>query len=35
MDCNETGYRGRKGLFELLLVSEPIRELVNMRAPSE
>ena len=34
MECNETGYKGRKGLFELLLVSEPIRELINMRAPS-
>ena len=34
IDCNETGYWGRKGLFELLLVSDPIRELVNMRAPS-
>jgi type IV pilus assembly protein PilB len=34
MECNETGYRGRKGLFELLVVSEPIRELINMRAPA-
>jgi len=34
MECNETGYRGRKGLFELLIISEPIRELINMRAPS-
>jgi len=34
LDCNETGYKGRKGLYELLVVSEPIRELVNMRAPS-
>ena len=34
MECNETGYKGRKGLFELLTVSEPIRELINMRAPS-
>jgi type IV pilus assembly protein PilB len=34
MECNETGYKGRKGLFELLVVSEPIRELINMRAPS-
>ena len=34
MECNETGYKGRKGLFELLLMSEPIRELINMRAPS-
>ncbi len=33
-ECNDTGYRGRKGLFELLVVSEPIRELINMRAPS-
>ncbi len=34
LECNETGYKGRKGLFELLVVSEPIRELINMRAPS-
>jgi type IV pilus assembly protein PilB len=34
MECNETGYKGRKGLFELLVVTEPIRELINMRAPS-
>ncbi len=34
MECNETGYKGRKGLFELLVVSEPVRELINMRAPS-
>jgi type IV pilus assembly protein PilB len=34
MECNETGYKGRKGLFELLIVSEPIRELINMRAPA-
>jgi type IV pilus assembly protein PilB len=34
MECNETGYKGRKGLFELLVMSEPIRELINMRAPA-
>jgi type IV pilus assembly protein PilB len=34
MECNETGYKGRKGLFELLTISEPVRELINMRAPS-
>jgi type IV pilus assembly protein PilB len=34
LECNETGYRGRKGLFELLRISEPVRELVNLRAPS-
>jgi len=33
-DCNQTGYRGRKGLFELLLISDPIRELITKRAPS-
>ena len=30
--CNDTGYRGRQGLFELLDMSEPIRELVTQRA---
>ncbi|MCG3148133.1 MAG: Type II secretion system protein E [Verrucomicrobiae bacterium] len=34
LECNETGYKGRKGLFELMINSEPIRELINMRAPS-
>jgi type IV pilus assembly protein PilB len=34
MECNETGYKGRKGLFELLLMTEPIRELINMRSPA-
>ncbi len=34
LECNETGYKGRKGLFELLEIAEPIRELINMRAPS-
>ena len=34
MECNETGYKGRKGLFELLVMSEPVRELINMRAPA-
>ena len=34
LDCNETGYKGRKGLFELLTISEPIRELINLRAPA-
>jgi type IV pilus assembly protein PilB len=32
--CNDTGYKGRKGIFELLVVSEPIRHLINDRAPS-
>ncbi len=33
-NCNDTGYRGRKGIFELLIVSEAIRNLINERAPS-
>jgi len=32
--CNRTGYRGRKGIYELLDISEPIRELITSRAPA-
>jgi type IV pilus assembly protein PilB len=32
-ECNRTGYRGRKGIYELLKMSDPLRELVNERAP--
>jgi len=32
--CNDTGYRGRKGIFELLAMSDPVRALVNERAPT-
>jgi type IV pilus assembly protein PilB len=32
--CNDTGYKGRKGIFELLVISEPIRALINERAPT-
>ena len=31
--CNQTGYRGRKGIYELLNVTDPIREMINQRAP--
>jgi type IV pilus assembly protein PilB len=31
--CNHTGYKGRKGIYELLKISDPIRELINERAP--
>lgn len=31
--CNNTGYRGRKGIYELLDITDPIRELINQRAP--
>jgi type IV pilus assembly protein PilB len=33
-NCNDTGYRGRKGIYELLQVSDPIRTMINERAPS-
>jgi len=32
-ECNHTGYRGRKGLYELLKVTDPIRMMINERAP--
>jgi len=33
-ECNRTGFRGRKGIYELLDITEPIRELITQRAPS-
>jgi type IV pilus assembly protein PilB len=32
--CNNTGYKGRKGIYELLQITDPIRELINERAPT-
>jgi type IV pilus assembly protein PilB len=32
--CNNTGYKGRKGIYELLKISDPLRELINERAPT-
>ena len=32
--CNGTGYKGRKGVFEYLRMSGPLRELVNNKAPT-
>jgi type IV pilus assembly protein PilB len=32
--CNQTGYRGRKGIYELLDITEPVRDLISQRAPS-
>jgi type IV pilus assembly protein PilB len=32
--CNDTGYKGRKGIFELLIVNDAIRALINERAPT-
>jgi type IV pilus assembly protein PilB len=31
--CNQTGYRGRKGIYELLKITDALRELINERAP--
>ncbi|MEQ1852637.1 MAG: ATPase, T2SS/T4P/T4SS family [Chthoniobacteraceae bacterium] len=33
-NCNNTGYRGRKGIYELLDMNDPLRQLINERAPS-
>jgi type IV pilus assembly protein PilB len=33
-ECNDTGYKGRKGIYELLVISEAIRALINERAPT-
>ena len=32
--CNGTGYKGRKAIFEYLRISNPIRELINRKAPT-
>ena len=32
--CNDTGYKGRKGIFELLIINDAIRTLINERAPT-
>jgi type IV pilus assembly protein PilB len=32
--CNDTGYKGRKGIFELLPINDAVRLLINERAPT-
>ena len=32
--CNDTGYKGRRGIFELLVVNDSIRAMINERAPT-
>ncbi len=32
--CNQTGYKGRIGIYELMKISDPLRELINQRSPS-
>jgi type IV pilus assembly protein PilB len=33
-NCNDTGYKGRKGIFELMVINDAIRVLINERAPT-
>ena len=32
-ECADTGYRGRKGIFETLRIGDTLREMINQRAP--
>ena len=32
--CNETGYKGRLGIFEMLQITGPVRELIAAQAPA-
>ncbi len=32
--CNDTGYKGRRGIFELLILNDTLRNMINERAPS-
>ncbi len=34
-ECRFTGYRGRTGIYEILTITEPIRELILSRASSQ
>lgn len=33
-ECNRTGYRGRIGLFEMIMITDLFRELITDRAPT-
>jgi type IV pilus assembly protein PilB len=33
-NCNGTGYRGRKGIFEMMIMNNELRELAFKRAPT-
>ena len=33
-ECNDTGYLGRTGIFELMNITEPVRELIMKRSPT-
>jgi type IV pilus assembly protein PilB len=33
-ECNRTGYRGRQGLFELMMINDRLRDLITNKAPT-
>ncbi len=33
-NCNDSGYKGRRGIYELLIINDAIRALINERAPT-
>lgn len=33
-ECNGSGYRGRRGLYELLDITDPLRDLISNKAPT-
>jgi type IV pilus assembly protein PilB len=33
-ECNKSGYKGRQGLFELMIVNDPLRELITKKSPT-
>jgi type IV pilus assembly protein PilB len=33
-NCGQSGYKGRKGIYELLDISDPIRDLITQKAPT-
>jgi len=33
-ECSQTGYRGRQGLFEMMAISDSIRDLITQKAPT-
>jgi len=32
--CNQTGYKGRIGIYELMRITDPLRALINERSPT-
>jgi type IV pilus assembly protein PilB len=34
LQCNETGYKGRRGIYEYLRISDPIRDLISEKKPT-